>query len=364
MALRLLEIYLDEGHADTLTALAEQHGAVDCYIGVVSEDGRQTIRILVTPGNQQVVIDSVQKALSGSTGWRLVILPVEAALPEPEKSEEKPTLPAGRMASREELYGDVKAGTRLDRTFIVLVVLSTIVAAVGLITDSVAVVIGAMVIAPLLGPNLAFAFASAVGDRELRSLALKSNAVGLSITLAISVMIGGVWTGVFNSPEIMARTAVGYEGIAIALASGAAAVLSLTTGVSSALVGVMVAVALLPPAAVVGMMVGVGNWDNAIGAALLLAVNVICVNLAAQVVFVMRGLGPRTVFEQRDSRRLVWRNIAVWTVLLVLIALAISWRGDELPGQRLIDEGLRSTLCLPGCDGRIQHMGDHDRAFL
>lgn len=369
MSLRLLEIYLEEGHADTLRALGEQHGAVDCFAGPVSEDGRQTFKMLVTPGSQQACIDSIQKALSGSAGWRLVILPVEAARPEPEKDQEKPVLPSGRMASREELYEDVRAGTRLDRTFIVLVMLSTVVAAVGLVTDSVAVVIGAMVIAPLLGPNLAFAFASAVGDRQLRALALTSNAVGLGITLAISTLIGVLWPGVFNSPEILSRTAVGYEGIAIALASGAAAVLSMTTGVSSALVGVMVAVALLPPAAVVGMMIGVGNWDSAAGAALLLAVNVICVNLAAQIVFILRRLGPRTVAEQEDSRRLVWRNIAIWTGLLAAISIAIWWRQDELPGQRMIDDTLinqsmGSPPCLARCDGGVEHMGDDDRAFL
>jgi len=332
MALRLLEIYVEEGHADTVKAVADQCGAVDCYLGPVSEDGRQIVRVLVTPGSQQSIMDNIQKALSASTGWRLVMLPVEAALPEPEKEEEedKPVLPAGRMATREEIYGDIKAGTRLDRSFIVLAVLSTIVAAVGLLTNSVAVVIGAMVIAPLLGPNLAFAFASAIDDRDLRMLAIRTNVIGIGIALVISILFGAFWPGPLNSPELMARTAVGYEGIAIALASGAAAVLSLTTGVSSALVGVMVAVALLPPAVVVGMMVGVGNWERAVGAALLLGVNVICVNLAAQIVFIARRLGPRTWFEQRESRLLVWRNIAVWSVLLLLVAAAIWFRQTEL----------------------------------
>ncbi|MDA0339918.1 MAG: TIGR00341 family protein [Proteobacteria bacterium] len=323
MALRLLEIYLDAGHADTLKAVCEQHGAIDCYLGAISEDGRLTARILVSPGSQQAVLDAVQAALSGSQGWRIVMLPVEAALPEPDKSDEKPLLPASKMATREEIAQDMKAGIRLDRGFIVLALLSTIVAAIGLLTNSVAVVIGAMVIAPLLGPNLAFAFASAMGDRPLRSLALRTNAVGVMIALVVSAIVGAAWQGPLNSEELMSRTVVGYGGIALALAAGAAAVLSLTTGVSSALVGVMVAVALLPPAVTIGMMLGVGNWEKAAGAALLLAVNVVCVNLSAQIVFIARGLGPRTWFEKRESRLLVWRNIIVWSLLLAAISVVI-----------------------------------------
>lgn len=330
MPLRLLEIYADAGHADTLSALAEQQGAADCYLGAVAEDGRQTVRILVTPGSQQAVLDALQGALSGSEGWRIVMLPVEAALPEPPKPPKQstdarqPVLPASKLATREEIYEDVKAGTRLDRGFVVLTLLSTVVAAIGLLTNSVAVVIGAMVIAPLLGPNLAFAFAAAMGDRKLRALSLRTNFVGVALSLLTSFILGAVWQEPLDSTELLSRTVVGYEGIALALAAGAAAVLSLTTGVSSALVGVMVAVALLPPAVTIGMMLGAGEWERAAGAFLLLAVNVVCVNLAAQIVFIARGLGPRTWFEKRESRLLVWRNIVIWSVLLAAIS-AFIW---------------------------------------
>ncbi|MDZ7803496.1 DUF389 domain-containing protein [Thiohalophilus sp.] len=87
----------------------------------------------------------------------------------------------------------------------------------------------------------------------------------------------------FDSQELLLRTDVGLEGIALALASGMAAGLSLTSGVSATLVGVMVAVALLPPAATLGLMLGAGNYQYALGALLLLAVNVVCVNLAESV---------------------------------------------------------------------------------
>ena len=132
--------------------------------------------------------------------------------------------------------------------------MSTIVAAIGLLEDNVAVVIGAMVIAPLLGPNIALSFATSLGEGKLLWSALKSNVIGMFVALILSVLIGLLWPLNFDSHELMARTDVGMDGIVLALVSGAAAVLSLTSGLSSALVGVMVAVAILPPTATLGLM--------------------------------------------------------------------------------------------------------------
>jgi len=327
MSLRLIEVYVEEGHTDTLTAIAEQQGAIDCYTGAISEDGRQTVRLLVSPSKQQAILDQIQTALSGSDGWRVVLLPVEAALPAPAEDRDKGLLPGSSTATREELLADIRSGTRLDRAYLVLGALSTIVAAIGLLSDNVAVIIGAMVIAPLLGPNLAFAFATAIGDSRLMGLAIRAMASGLSVSLVISAAIGWFWAGDLGSKEMLDRTLVGYDTIALALAAGVAAVLSLTTGLSSTLVGVMVAVALLPPAAAMGMFAGGGAWEHAAGAAMLLAVNVVCVNLAAQAVFLVKKLGPRTLTEKADTRRLVWRNLIAWSLLLAALIMFLPASG-------------------------------------
>lgn len=128
----------------------------------------------------------------------------------------------------------------------------------------------------------------------------------------------------------MARTRVGFDGLVLALAAGAAAALSLTTGVSSALVGVMVAVALLPPAAAIGLLLGAGHREQAIAAALLLAINIVCVNLSAQIVFVLRGVTPRTWFEKRAARRAVLINAGVWLLLLLALVVLLVLRRPQL----------------------------------
>ena len=161
-----------------------------------------------------------------------------------------------------------------------------------MIEDSAAVVIGAMVIAPLLGPNLALALGTALGDTGLMSRALRGMLVGLALSIAIGALIG-LFAPVLNpGPELAARTEVRLDSVALALASGAAGVLSLTNGIASALVGVMVAVALLPPGVTLGLMLGSGRFQDALGAGLLLAVNIVCVNLSAKLVLLARGVRP------------------------------------------------------------------------
>ncbi len=331
MALRIIEVVSDSRQLDTIRAIARQKGGIDCWAMREEDDTRCAVRILVSSDCQQQVLDALQSALDATESWRIVLLPVEAAVPDPQKEREEQgqqakSTEAPDTATREELYTQVEGGARISVTYLLLTALSTIVATIGLIEDSVAAVIGAMVIAPLLGPNMAFAFAAALGDHAQMWRAAMANAAGLALTLAISVATGLILPPNMESHELMARTQVGFGGIALALASGAAAVLSITSGLSSALVGVMVAVALLPPAATLGFMLGSGHATEAGGAAILLAVNLVCINLAAQVVFVAKRITPRTWLEKQKARQSVGTNLAVWATLLLLLAVLIYLR--------------------------------------
>ena len=88
----------------------------------------------------------------------------------------------------------------------------------------------------------------------------------------------------------------------------------------------MVAVALLPPAATFGIMLGRGNMDLAIGAGLLLAINVVCVNLASKVAFFVKGVRPRTWWEREKAKRAMFVFILVWLVTLAVLLLSIYAR--------------------------------------
>jgi len=326
--MRLIEIVADAGHTDTLSGIADQQEVTDYWWGAPADDGRRSFRMLVNDHVRQPVMDALQNVFGGSENVRIVVLPVDAYLP-----REAETDGHAAKATREELYTQIEKGARIDSNYLLLTLLSTVVASIGLIEDNVAVVVGAMVIAPLLGPNIALAFGSSLGDGDLIWEALKTGMVGLGLAFLLSLAIGLAWPVdidggrvLLASSEILARTDVGLDGVALALASGAAAVLSLTTGLSSTLVGVMVAVALLPPTASMGMLVGNGHLELAAGAGLLLAVNVVCVIVSAKLVFLAKGVTPRTWYERRKARqsRLIYG--VVWAALLVVLLLVLYAR--------------------------------------
>jgi uncharacterized hydrophobic protein (TIGR00341 family) len=222
---------------------------------------------------------------------------------------------------REELLDDLASGTRITGVYLALVVLSAIVAAVGLMRNNVAVVIGAMVIAPLLTPNVALALATTLGDFKLMRKALKTNLAGLATAFVFAVVVGLVLR--VDAAAIAWRTETRFDDIILALASGAAGALVFTTGVPATLVGVMVAVALLPPLVSAGLRLAAGDAAGAGGAFLLLMTNVICVNLAAVVTFLVRGVGPRTWWEADKAKRAARKAVVLWGVLLVVLAVIV-----------------------------------------
>ena len=325
--MKIIEVIADQGHLDTILGIAEQQGVIDHWQSSVAEDERCAVRMLVNPDSRQAVLDALQSVLSTSENSRIVVTPVEVSLPREEENNEEDKTKRNTALSREELYNSVESSSRLDGRFLLLVFLSTIVVMVGLLENNVAVVIGAMVIAPFLGPNIALALGGALGDNQLIWQALKTNLAGMSLALLLCVLLGWWWPYEVSSQELLSRTNVGLDSIALALASGAAAVLSMTTGLSSVLVGVMVAVALLPPTATLGFMLGSGHYDLAMGAGLLLAVNIVSVNLAAKLGFLFLGIKPRTWLDQQRARQSITSYIIFWFVSLLALATLIYLRG-------------------------------------
>jgi len=328
--MRIIEVVTDHGHVDTLRGIAAQQEVLDIWVGHNDDDGRCSTRLLVQPEKQQAVMDALQSLLATADDTRILVLPVEAVLPRLENDGPEEEKLNSVTRSREELYQKIVSGAKLDSNFMYMVVMSTIVAAIGLLEDNVAVVIGAMVIAPLLGPNMALAFATTLGEGKLLWLALKSNMAGLFTALALSVFIGVVWPLNIESHELMMRTDVGMDGVVLALVSGAAAVLSLTAGWANSLVGVMVAVAILPPTATVGLMVGAGNYQHALGAALLLAVNVVCVNLASNLTFLFKGIKPRTWYEKKKAKQSLIIVVLFWLLVLAVLVATVKIRQQYL----------------------------------
>jgi len=271
-------------------------------------------------------LDRLHEGFSGTGELLVLVQPLDAVLPRPFANAKGGARSQARSAaavSREEVYANIADTAHFNRTYAALVVLASVVAAIGLALDNTAAVIGAMVVAPLLGPNMALALGIVLGDGSLARRALRTNLFGLTVALVSAALLGLALHPDPATSELASRTRVGLWDLVLALAAGSVGALAYTTGIPTYLTGVMVAVALLPPAVASGMLLSQGELDGAVSALLLAGGNVTALTLAAMLTFLWRGMSPRNWWQEEEARRSARRGIAVFVTLFAVLAALI-----------------------------------------
>jgi uncharacterized hydrophobic protein (TIGR00271 family) len=231
-------------------------------------------------------------------------------------------------------FEDERRGPYLKR-FVVLIVLSALIAALGLVNDSAAVVIGAMLVAPLMTPMLGSAAAIVEGWPrrfvETFAIVIFGALMAIAVGFIVAVVLPRMQDGSPLAGEIVARTAPNLVDLGIALAAGAAgAYIMVRSEASSALPGVGIAVALVPPLATVGITAGVGERDLAFGALLLFVTNLLAIVLAAGLTFAIAGFGAYRSARVKAEGILAG---AVLVTLLIVIAIPLALNAIETYGQ-------------------------------
>jgi uncharacterized hydrophobic protein (TIGR00271 family) len=265
----------------------------------------------------------------------------------------EPISPERRAEVLKELERD--ASPAFD--FFLLVVLSCVVATFGLITDSAAVIIGAMLIAPLMSPILGLSLASVAGERRMFQRALIALGEGALLAVALSLLLG--WFAqvlpfdvLTQLPgEVLSRTRPTPFDLGVALAGGAAASYALAQPkLSATLPGVAIATALMPPLCTVGLGLALGQPDVWEGALLLFVTNFVAISFAGIVVFALLGFRP---LQNTTHRELYVSGALVLLVTVPLIALTtrfveqvrtqqaihavVTAQAAKLPDAQLVD---------------------------
>jgi uncharacterized hydrophobic protein (TIGR00271 family) len=227
------------------------------------------------------------------------------------------------VEERDALYGSVLASSHMDPGYLTMLALAGLIALFGLLQNSVAVIIGAMLISPLMNPILSAALALLLGDGKLgRKSAI---VLGLSIGGVILITSLVAWLSPLKqvTPEILARTNPNLLDLFIAVLSGLAGTLALRTGAVAMTIipGVAIAVAVIPPLAVVGY--GLSNHHGAMagGAFLLFLTNLVSIMISAAVVFLLMGFRPHEAAE-RVRLKLKYR-MAISALVLVVLAIPL-----------------------------------------
>lgn len=221
---------------------------------------------------------------------------------------------------RIDLVSRVQSNSQFDFDFVTLIALSTVIAAIGLMQSSAAVVIGAMLVAPLMTPILGLGIALGQGNPVFSRMAMRSIALGFLVAIAAGVVVGLLSTlGGFvePTPEMLARGGPGVLDLFVAFASGmAAAYASSRPNLLAALPGVAIAAALVPPIATAGLALSIGRFQLAFGATLLFVINMVTIVLATQLSLWAVGLRNMA----KTSRTTSWVGKAV---ILAVVTLAV-----------------------------------------
>ena len=330
MALKIIEAHVSDELAEEAREILGEHSELTW----TEQGGRfgGIVRAILGAERSGTALDTLHERIADRGRLMVLIEPLDAVLPRPYASRGEERRENGRSAaavSREEVYAAIADGSKLHRHYLTLVVLASIVAGIGLAKDNTAAVIGAMVVAPLLGPNMAIALGIVLGDTPLVRRALVTAAAGFALSLVFSVGLGLLLGPNPATPELDSRTVVGIWDLVLALAAGCAGALAFTSGAPTYLTGVMVAVALMPPTVASGMLLSTGEWEGSLAALLLAAGNVTAVTLAAILVFLWRGMRPRNWWLEERAKASARRGVAIFVGLLVLLGGIIAVAGTR-----------------------------------
>lgn len=333
MVMRLLEILVPDSLSDDFETTVKEFTVVSMSRLEV-DHGRTLFRLLALTDQTEPILDALQKRFSTTEGFRASVLSVETSVPRTKEGDEPPPVrrPAEKKSrvariSREEIYSAAQESAAPSVLYVSLAILAAMVAAAGFLEDNGAMIIGAMVLAPLLGSNVALSLGTTLGDTKLARKALLTLGIGVILSVGVGAVIGFA-VGVNPSAHEMAlRTRVGFGDVIVALAAGVAGTLAFTTRISGILVGVMVAVALLPPLVAFGMLIGSGHFDTARGALYLVLVNLIGINLAGTITFLAQGVHPLHWWQEEKARRATAWALSAWTALLIILIVVIYLSG-------------------------------------
>ncbi len=253
--------------------------------------------------------------------------------------------------------------------FFLLVILSCTIATMGLLTDSVAIIIGAMLVAPLMSPILGMGMASITGDGHL----LRDSISGVIQGAIVAIVVSFLWTWVNrNLPfillqevpgEVLARTNPSPIDLTVAVAGGIAAAYALAQPhLSAALPGVAIATALMPPLCTIGVGLALNRMDVAGGASLLFVTNAVAIAFAATLVFFSLGFGPKPItVTNRLPRSLIFAALLTMTLMVPLTYLSVDFVQQAREGGRIEDivqEEVENTLEADLVDLSVEREGE------
>ncbi|WP_447757159.1 DUF389 domain-containing protein [Sphingopyxis fribergensis] len=240
------------------------------------------------------------------------------------------------------ILASVARDARLDRKFLLLIILAAMIATLGLLQSSTAVVIGAMLVSPLMGPIMGLGFGLATIESNLIKRSLVTLAAGMAVAILVAMLI--IWLSPIKdvTPELRARTQPTLLDLGVAVVGGIAGVYAIMRKLSGVMVGVAIATALVPPLSTVAFGLVTGRMDFALGAALLFLTNTLAIAFAATIVARLNHFGPS--LTRQHTAMQVAGIVVVLGILSIPLALSLNGIAREVRARSIVQSELNRLL--------------------
>jgi len=329
--MRLVQVLVPEGtRAHVIESLDEQGVDYALFDEVGRGDFEAMVQFPVPPSGVETILDRLSEVGIREDAYTIV-LPTETVVSQ-RLAALVERFPGLRIA-REELAARAEELAPANSTFFAFLVLSTIIATTGLLLDSAATIIGAMVVAPLMGPAISASVGAVLGDNPMTSRGVRLQVAGLVAAVLTAAIMGWLLQltilippdlDILSIPQITERTNPNFLSLFLALGSGLAGAISIMRGSGSTLVGVAIAVALIPPAATAGLGIAFGLPGAAIAAGVLVIINLLAINLSALVLFYAAGFRPIDTLDVESIRRAVVSRVVVIATAIAVLSLVLA----------------------------------------
>ncbi len=329
--MRQLLVHVPGGQGATVVDIARKHDS-EHLAWVEASSGSEPLDLaLIHVTNRK--LEGLLSDLEPIPDLRVALLPVGAILLQPPAAETASTATEVTALSPIEVYLSGLQSAGSWRGFLAYAVVAGIVVWIGLFTNTIFLLIGAMLLAPFAGPAMNLAIATARGDARLLAQSLLRYLVALSVTIILSGVLSLVLRQEVPTVLMVQTSHISSVAVLLPLAAGAAGALFLVQSqrsslVSGASVGVLVAASLAPPAGLIGMAGAIGAWQMAMNGLFLLLLQLLGINLVGSIVFRVYGLSARGA---RYDRGKAW--LFPTTLVLALGALAglLFWQFSAPP---------------------------------
>ncbi|MBU4232093.1 MAG: DUF389 domain-containing protein, partial [Proteobacteria bacterium] len=237
---------------------------------------------------------------------------------------------------------EITLGSEPKVSFYALLTTASLIASFGLIANSTAVIIGAMLVSPLMTPIIGISLALVVSDTPLLGRALRAEVLGVVLAIGVAAILGVFPLALQPTPEMLSRTEPNLMDLLVAVLAGFAGTYALIDArLSPALPGVAIATAIVPPLANSGLCLAMGAYQGAWGSFLLFFANFLAILLVSAGTFVAAGMAPRITWSNK------WEFVRTFGVALAgffLVAILLTHTLVRIVKERYLNRDLRAII--------------------